>query len=258
MNKILIPTDFSEHSNYALEYASFIVKVKGGELIILHIAKNKEEVNGEFELIKNYKYLDGVDFKIVIEEGSNVSKSINKVGVELNIDLIIMGSNGISNVGEMLLGSNTENVIRNSHFNVLTIKYKMFGLDIKTILFPSDFSKETYSVFKTVVEYSELFDATIHLLYVSTSSGEKKVEKLKNRVKELVDYFNLSEDKYKVSIASHKNQEFGIIHYATDNDIDLITIGSHGKSVLHKLIQESTSQNLVRDSFKPILTIRFS
>ena len=154
MNKILIPTDFSEHSNYALEYASFFAKKKGCKLIITHILRDEKKldyVNEQFDEIRGYKGLKGVDFVFDLIEGSNISKSINKVAEKNNVDLIIMGSNGVSNVGEMLLGSNTENVIRNSQFNVLTIKHKMLGLHIKAILFPSDFSKETYSVFQTVV-----------------------------------------------------------------------------------------------------------
>ena len=189
-----------------------------------------------------------------------MSKSINKVGVEKGIDLIIMGSNGVSDVGEMLLGSNTENVIRNSRFNVLTIKYKMLDLKIKSILFPSDFSPETYSIFKTVKEFSELFDAEIHLLRVNTADHFENTTSVIDKMDMLINYFNLDTEhrKYKKAIFDDKNEEIGIINYAIDNDLDIIAIGSHGKSVLHKLINVSTSQNLVRDSFRPILTMRFS
>ncbi len=260
MNKILIPTDFSEHSNYALEYGSFIAKEKGGKLIVLHVVRNENELNGELEEIKNYSYLKGLDVEVVVEEGNSVSKSINKVGVDFDIDLIIMGSNGISNVGEMLLGSNTENVIRNSQFDVLTIKHKMTDLSINSILFPSDFSPETYSVFETVKIFAELFGATIHLLRVNTPNHFEGTADVTEKMDMLIEHFNLNgnPEKYKKIIYDDKNEELGVINYAIDNNLDLIAIGSHGKSVLHKLIHESTSQNLVRDTFRPILTMRFS
>ena len=261
MNKILVPTDFSEHSNYALEYASNISKEKGGKLVILHIAKKENQLglNDKLSEIKTFKYLQKVDFEIVIKVGSHVSKMINKVAVDLNVDLIIMGSNGISNVGEMLLGSNTENVIRKSKFNVLTIKHQMLDLNIKSILFPSNFSPETYTVFKTVKEFAELFNATIHLLRVNTASHFEGTASVTDKMDMLINHFNLNSEhkKYKKVIYDDKNEELGIINYAIDNDMDMIAIGSHGKNVLHKLIRESTSQNLVRDSFRPVLTIRF-
>ncbi len=263
MNKILVPTDFSEHSNYALEYASFIGKEKGCKLIITHVINNNDEVsnaNHHFKEMENYSYLKGVDYVTNLVEGKSVSKAINKVGEEFNIDLIIIGSNGVSNVGEMILGSNTENVIRNSRFNVITIKHKMIDLKIKSILFPSDFSPETYSIFNTVKGFAELFNSKIHLLKVNTSNRFESTISATDKMELLIKYFKLDTEyqNYKKVIYDDKNEELGIINYSVDNDIDVIAIGSHGKSVLQKLIHESTSQNLVRDSFRPILTMRFS
>jgi len=259
MNKILIPTDFSEHSNYALEYGSFIAKEKGGKLIILHITKdiNECENNPHLEGISSYKFLNGVDYEVVVEEGSNISKSINKVGLDQNVDLIIMGSNGVSNVGEMLLGSNTENVIRNSLFNVLTIKHEMMGLSINSILFPSDFSPESYPVFETVIAYAKLFNAKIHLLRVVTSDRKSGSTSIDDRIDTLIEHFQLNENEYEKVIYRAKTKELGILNYSIDTDIDLIAIGTHGKGIVKKLLQENISQDLVRDSFRPVLTVRF-
>ncbi|MBL4592666.1 MAG: universal stress protein [Flavobacteriales bacterium] len=261
MNKILVPTDFSEHSNYAMEYASFIANEKGGKLIILHIAKELggADLDKKIEEIKNYSFLSKVEYEIIIEEGHHVSTMINKVGIDQGIDLIVMGSNGISNVGEMLLGSNTENVIRKSRFNVLTIKHKMLDLNIESILFPSNFAPETYSIFETVMEFAKFFDAKIHLLRVNTSNHFEDTASVNEKMDMLIKHFNLDTEykNYKKAIYDDKNEELGIINYSIDNSLDMIAIGSHGKSVLHKLIHESTSQNLVRDSFRPVLTIRF-
>jgi nucleotide-binding universal stress UspA family protein len=259
VNKILVPTDFSEHSNYAIEYASYIAKEKGGQLIILHISKDREDskLAKKREELVNYKYLKGIAFKIEIVEGKSVSKSINRFGEENDIDLIVMGSNGVSNVGEMLLGSNTENVIRNSQFNVLTIKYQMIGLSIKSILFPSDFSPESYSVFETVLEYAELFNAEIHLLRVVTSAHKKGSTKIDSKMDSFISHFQLKENSFKKVIYRDRTKELGVLNYSIDNDIDLITIGSHGKGIVRKILKESISQDLVRDTFKPILTVRF-
>lgn len=262
MNKILVPTDFSQHSKYALEYASFIAKEKGSELIVLHITNQLEtqELNENFEEVRNCSYLEGVDFICHTEKGSNVSTLINKVGIEFAIDLIIMGSNGISDISEMILGSNTENVIRDSEFTVITIKTKMMGLNFNSILFPSDFMPETYSIFETVMEYAHLFKAKIYLLNVSTPDDSTTIESITEKMEMLIDYYQLDSTslEYEKAVYNDKNEELGIISYAINQDIDVIAIGSHGKSVLHKLIHESTSQNLVRDSFRPIMTMRFS
>lgn len=257
MNNILIPTDFSENSNYALEYASFIAKAKGGKLIVLHITKDEESVKNQIEETRALPFFKGIEIEIVIREGKSISKTINKAGIEFNVELIIMGSNGISNVGELLMGSNTENVIRNCQFNVLTIKHKMLSLALDTVLFPSNFSPESYAVFETVKAFADIFNAKIHLLRVVTSEKKKGSKTIENKMDAFIKYFGLAENSYEKVIYSSKTKELGVLNYSIDNDLDMIAIGSHGKGIVGKLVKESISQDLVRDTFKPILTVRF-
>ena len=261
MNKILIPTDFSEHSDYALEYASFIAKSKNCQLLIAHVLCNKKDHDSsqqKLDALSETAYLIGIDYKLILEPGHIVSKAINRVAVNHEVDLIVMGSNGISDIGEMLLGSNTENVIRNSKIDVLTIKQKMFDASLNTILFPSDFRDEAYTVFKSVQHFSEVFNAKIHLLHIDRQELEEDVDVVHGKMDQLIAHFELPENSYEKAIFIDKNQELGIINYAIEKELDLIAIGSHGKSMLSKFINESTSHNLVRDSFRPILTMRFS
>ena len=257
MNNILIPTDFSENTIYAIEYASFIAKVKDVKLIILHITKDEGQVKDELNNVKGLPFLKDVDYELVIRGGKSITKTINKVGIEFDVELIVMGSNGVSNVGELILGGTTENVIRNSQFNVLTIKHKMFSLEMNTVLFPSDFSTESYKVFETVKKFTESFNAKIHLLGVITKENDRKIDKISNKMSAFVKYFNLNEDQYESVIYQDKTRELGILNYSIDNDMDMIAIGSHGKGIVRKLVKESISQDLVRNTFKPIMTVRF-
>lgn len=257
MNNILIPTDFSENSIYAIEYASFVAKVQKGKLIILHITKDEDSVKNQLDAIKALPFIKDVDFEVVIREGKSISKTINRIGIEFNIELIVMGSNGVSNVGELIMGSTTENVIRNSQFNVLTIKHKMLTLGVGTILFPSDFSEESYKVFETVKAFAGKFNAKIHLLRVVTSDRKKGSTTISDKMDAFINHFGLIEDTFEKVIYRDKTRELGVLNYSIDNDMDMIAIGSHGKGIVKKLVKESISQDLVRDTFKPILTVRF-
>lgn len=257
MNNILIPTDFSENSIYALEYASFIAKTKGGKLIVLHITKDEERVKDQLEKIRALPFFKEVAVEVITREGKSITKTINKVGIEFNVELIVMGSNGVSNVGELIMGSTTENVIRNSQFNVLTIKHKMLSLDIDSILFPSDFSAESYAVFETVKAFADTFNAKIHLLRVVTSEKDKKSKKIINKMNLFKEHFKLDKKLIKSSVYKDKTRELGVLNYSIDNDIDMLAIGSHGKGIVRKLVKESISQDLVKNTFKPILTVRF-
>jgi len=257
MNNILIPTDFSKNSIYALEYASFIAKSKGVKLIVLHITKDKEHVKEQLDKIRALPFFKGANAELVTRAGKSISKTINKVGIEFDIDLIVMGSNGVSSIGELIMGSTTENVIRKSQFNVLTIKHQLLSLDIGSILFPSDFSKESYAVFETVKAFADTFNAKIHLLRVVTSEKDIKSKKIINRMNLFIAHFKLDEKLIKTAVFKDKTRELGVLNYSINNDIDMLAIGSHGKGIVRKLVKESISQDLVKNTFKPILTVRF-
>lgn len=257
MNNILIPTDFSENTIYAIEYASFIARVKKMKLIILHITKNEGQVKTQLNDIAALPFLKGVDFELVIRDGKSVAKTINRVGIEFDIELIIMGSNGVSNVGELIMGGTTENVIRSSQFNVLTIKHKMLSLEMDSVLFPSDFSPESYKIFDTVKAFADSFNAKIHLLRVVTSDKKKNSTTIDDKMDAFINHFNLQEGTYEKAIYRDKTRELGVLNYSIDNDMDMIAIGSHGKGIVRKLVKESISQDLVRNTFKPIMTVRF-
>lgn len=262
LNKILVPTDFSEHSKYALENAAFIAQKTRAELIVLHIVKNekkidKEIVDAKFQELKNLTYLKYVKVDFVIECGANISKLIAKAAQQNQAELIVMGSNGANNTEEIILGSTTENVIRKSDVSVLTVKREIITFELNHVLFPSDFSKESYTIFEEIKAFAKIFGATIHLLRVN--KRDSLADKTTPKMDAFVDHFKLDEEgfQYKKAISTNPSAEFGILNYSVDNQIDVIAIGTHGKGLLKKIIQVSTSQSLVRDAFKPVLTVRF-
>lgn len=257
-----MPTDFSEHSKYAIENAAFIAQKTRAELVVLHIVKNeknvdKEVVDAHFQELKNLTYLKFVKVDFVIEYGTNISKLIDKVAQQKQVDLIVMGSNGANNTEEIILGSTTENVIRKTDVSVLTVKREIITFELDHVLFPSDFSKESYSIFEEIKAFAKIFGATIHLLRVNKK--DSLADKTTPKMDAFIEHFKLDEEgfQYEKAISTNPSAEFGILNYSVDNQIDVIAIGTHGKGLLKKIIQQSTSQSLVRDAFKPVLTVRF-
>ena len=155
MKKILVPTDFSDIAEYALEYAAFFAKRTEGTLYIITVIKSKDEkakrlAQEKLDDLKNKKILTNINVETTITVGEGIRSSIVKAAENYNVDLIIMGSNGASLFGEIMLGSNTEKVIRKSTYSVLTIKHQMISLKLSSIVFASDFTNIKNKAFKTV------------------------------------------------------------------------------------------------------------
>jgi nucleotide-binding universal stress UspA family protein len=139
---ILIPTDFSDPSGTALNYAKDIARLNNATLHIVHVIEiivypigwtypEADAVvgnhfhweNSENELQKLAKTLAHEDFHVRTQtlEGGDPSNEIVDYANKHNIDLICIATHGRTGLGRLFLGSTTERVIRKAHCPVLTV-----------------------------------------------------------------------------------------------------------------------------------------
>ena len=133
MKKILIPTDFSDHAEYALKVAAQIARENDGEIVLLHMLELPHQGSDavgsgkelpEIMLFKNAAirkledlmdedYLDGLKVSEVIQFDL-AFEGVLKVSKKNDVDLIVMGSHGASGYKEMFIGSNIKSIIISS------------------------------------------------------------------------------------------------------------------------------------------------
>ena len=147
---ILFCTDFSANAQAALPYAIDLAKRYGATLHLLHVYQDAGHI-AEFELSSDTKmdyiriaHLMGTEMEkrlealcgeIVKELGSCERKMVRgkahieiiRYAKEVNIDLIVMASHGLSGLEHVLFGSTAERVLRESPCNVVIIKKPLAG-----------------------------------------------------------------------------------------------------------------------------------
>ena len=139
--KILVPTDFSEHADRALDYAIDWGRQLNAHLTLLHVIQSLPEAgidmgSGlsaahletlEAELVQHMQgYLQrvedaGVEGDIVMAHGVPFDKTLEIVKAR-QIDLIIMGSHGRTGFSHLLLGSMAEKLVRLAPCPVLVVR----------------------------------------------------------------------------------------------------------------------------------------
>ena len=140
--KILYPTDFSDVSKKALGYLTQLKNAGTEEIIVLHVIDAKgidaiyrygagnaetvireitKEAKEEGKKIEKKLMQSDLNVKVIIKRGVPL-KEILKIEEKEKISVIIIGSHGKTNLEEMLLGSVSEKVIRQSKSPVLVIK----------------------------------------------------------------------------------------------------------------------------------------
>lgn len=139
LNKILVPVDFSECSNKAVQYAETMAKQFGAELILLHVV---EEYLPTSELVlldttallrevrdtakrDVTKLRDQLDphLKAAAEVRSGTPyNEIVRTAKQLDADLIIMSTHGRTGFAHTFMGSTTERVVRHAACPVLVVR----------------------------------------------------------------------------------------------------------------------------------------
>jgi nucleotide-binding universal stress UspA family protein len=140
INKILVPTDASEYSNRAADFAIKLAKYFNSEIIAIYVIDRlileeiskineryilEEELKTTAERCLNYVVKsaerEGLKATSVIVEGQPHDQIVRHAE-SLGVDMIVMGSRGRRSMERILIGSVTERVIEYASCPVLVLK----------------------------------------------------------------------------------------------------------------------------------------
>jgi nucleotide-binding universal stress UspA family protein len=185
----------------------------------------------------------------------NPYEGILKYVDKIDADLIIMGSKGHSNFEEILIGSNTEKVVRTSKIPVIVVKRDNEKFRMKNLVFASSFKNEDKKeVFRKFLDFANHFKSTIHLLKVNTPSRFESTYDATEKVKNFIKDFELP--KYSINIYNDRSIQKGILNFSREIDADLIALSTSGRTGLSHLFSASVTKTLSKKALKPILTIK--
>jgi len=273
MKRILVPTDFSKHAEYALKVAAQIAKKNDGEIFLIHMLELPTSGNDaistaheipELMLFKNAavnkldsliesEFLNGVKISKIIQF-EMAFDGIVKYAKSHGIDLVVMGSHGANGFQEMFIGSNTEKVVRNSEAPVLVIKREEEKFSASKFVFASDFSDEAKKPFEKAFAFAQGFGAHLHLVNINTPNNFKSTKIAQQTMKDFltgIDTTNITSHIY-----NDVNVEKGILHFAKSIDADLIGMSTHGRKGLSHFFNGSISEDLVNHAKRPVITFK--
>lgn len=274
MKKILVPTDFSDHAEYALKVAAKIARDNDGEILLVHMLELPgqesdamgegheipeivffiEKVRERFEELKSADYLDGITVTETIQF-EKAFDGIIKNTKQQDIDLVVMGSHGASGFKEMFIGSNTEKVVRTSEVPVLVIKKEEGSFNPEKLVFASDFTNEIKKPFAKVVDFANSFNAKLHLVFINTPNDFKSTHAAEKIINDFASQFEIK-NHYSTHVYNDVNVEKGILHFANSINADLIGMCTHGRKGLAHFLNGSISEDLVNHAVRPVVTFK--
>lgn len=276
MKKIIVPIDFSEYSEYALEAGAILARKFESELIVLHMlelsnailtagsdALSEEAVfylklaEQKFDTFLDKPYLEDIKVTPIVKH-FKVWNEVNDVANEHNANLVIMGSHGASGIKEVLVGSNTEKVVRHSDIPVLVIKHNPILFDFENGVFASDFSDESVASYLKAKSTFNKLGAKLHLVYVNSPDGNfRSSSEIDKRVADFLKKADGNLDNLdNVSVVSDYTIEKGILNFANVIGADLIAVATHGRKGLAHFFEGSVSEDIANHSTLPVMTFK--
>lgn len=143
INTILVPTDFSEASRQALQYACMLADASGASLEVFHAVETPYVTGGYMELYATPpdlleqvehaaqrelertltpEQVDRYRARFVLRVGGAAREILAYVRDHPGIDLIVMATHGRGGVARLMMGSVTDKVLRSAPCPVLTVR----------------------------------------------------------------------------------------------------------------------------------------
>ncbi|MFK5959197.1 MAG: universal stress protein [Lutibacter sp.] len=275
MKNILVPIDFSVQAKYAAKVASDIARLTNSKLFLLHMLELPTGVvdpsnygnsnntpttllflkraHEKFEDFKKLPFFEGVEVADSVQFHKAYDGIIDE-SKKQNIDLIVMGSRGTSGLEEMLVGSNTEKVVRNSKIPVLVIKQEIDKFKIENIVFASNFEQKSKVAFQKILDFTLLFNAKLHLLKINTIHNFETTKDSSDAIRNFINEFDLGD--YTLNIYNDDSVEAGILNFSDVIDADIILLNTSGRRGLAHLFTGSIGEDLANHAKLPVITFK--
>ncbi|MCL9816924.1 universal stress protein [Natronocalculus amylovorans] len=136
-----------------------------------------------------------------------------------------------------------------------------------SILIPTDGSPAADAACEHGLNLAERYGATVHALYVIDGSmyasleagADVVLDSLKTEGERAVGAIEDAGRERGVTVTtavSHGAPHAQILEYADESDVDLIVMGTHGRTGLNRYLLGSVTERVVRSSDVPVLTVR--
>lgn len=277
MKNILVPTDFSDNSWNAIQYALEFFKDTSCNFYLLHVTSISNYAGGETPIIPTAQVIEKTLLKqakielqkllikikelypntnhtfITLSSYDYFIDAIRNHIDEKNVDFIVMGTKGANGVKRAIVGTNTGDLITKVKCPVLVVPEKANFSIPKEIAFPTDFNifYQT-NILSSISELAKLYDSAIRILHVA-----KKDEQLTSYQKENQEYLNdyFMDEKHSFHRVTNKKIEAGVQCFVESRDINMIVMIAKNLNLFQQILFKPAVEEISYHTEVPFLVL---
>lgn len=266
--KILVPTDFSENADKALEFAKSVARKNQATITLLYAFYAVYDFAAQAtEIIAQIEYEAKQDLKKLVVKGKecglkldykilqgSVASAVTSFAFQEGYDLIVMGTQGASGIKKALIGSNTGHVIKESKVPVLAVPANASLERMDQIAVALELEKEDERYFKDIFKLTKEMNLRYTFFHVELEeSFEKKIEfkGLEAYLKERYPDLDLN---FQLVLASGLDE--GISTFLNIHPSTILTMISKSKNFFEYLFNKSHSLQMAYHTHVPLLVVK--
>jgi nucleotide-binding universal stress UspA family protein len=284
--RLLVATDGSEFSEDAIREALALSRRCSSKLFAISVIetnaelaamapalleKNEKAARARLEAVAVRARKDGVDCETIVREGEDLYQYIVDEAVKNKITMIVMGRRGRKGLNRLVMGSTTARVIGHAPCSVLVVP-PAAKVEFRSVVVATDGSKYSAAAVSEAIgiakrngskltavavvpaEMAMPTDADFAALQRDKLADQEmqSAEKNAKAVKEAAQKEGVAAQAF---VLSGKPAD-AIIECAKDANADLITVGSHGRTGLDKLLMGSVTERVIVLSPCAVLVVK--
>ena len=260
---LLVPTDFTDVSDFAVDHAIEIAKIFGRKICLLHVVHKKNIETSRLMLLeKNMEThaaaiirRTGLSVSYLVVEGS-IFTTISEVAERIRAEFIVMGIHGKRGV-QLLVGSYAYKVVKSSRIPVLLVKHMHHHVGYKNIVLPVNFSGKRAHKIAEAIKFARYFSATVRIFGYQSSLNKAKIlnkEALLNNVREIFKKENIQVSTDLLVNPGYDWAE-ALMKYASDIDADLVMMVADKPGFMTDMFSANATERIIDRADVPILAV---
>ncbi len=255
-NEILVPTDGSKVAERAGTVAVQMAELFGANLTVVSVREpgNEKRAKQAVRNIEETATEAGItpQTEIIDDEETAIHRAIIDFTEEHAIDVIVMGTHGRTGIGRFLLGSVAEQILQESPIPIVTVhEDTVIDFEVDNVLVPTDGSEGAEAATEHAIDLVTEVGGTLHALHV-TSGGPDKESLPTANVREQGEAAGVNVITATRSGRPHE----AIAGYTAEAGIDVVVMGTHGRTGLRRYLLGSVTERTVRFSPVPVVSVK--
>lgn len=269
MKTIIVPTDFSETAENALNYAIELAKLMEARIILLHVCESPKSKNGKRypkgsdKEVKNHKVLQLLEqhikkteplikFELCVQS-KLIVKNIVEISAEKGAELVVFGISETGDFEESIVGSNTSKAISNLVTPVLMVPSKAKFKFPTKVVFAADYLElKNNKPLSALSNFISFFNSKLFIVNV-------KGKDEKTSSKNIAAFINVRKELRKVNHSIHHNINENVIdginEFAKEIDAEIVAMIPHKHNFFYRLFNFSKTKKMTFYSHLPVLAL---